>query len=401
MGPDSELHVLCFGGQDWWYHNRAHADIQLMRQFARYGAGAKVLYVNSIVMRKFNLGEGRMFRVRLGRKLRSMARGLAEVEPGLFAYSPVALPVHHLPLADRLNQVGLQLQVQWALRSLGMGRPIVWVLNPAACRTALRLPRAALVYQRTDRYEEYPGIDAERIGRLDRTLRREADLTVFTNRVLHQEEADSCRGALLLDHGVDYERFADASSDPRVPVEMRNLPRPIVGFFGGIDDHTSDVALAAEVARLCPEMTFVFIGTASADVTALTARPNVRLLGQRPYEQIPHYGKCFDAAIMPWRQNRWIEACNPIKLKEYLALGKPVVSTPFGELAAYTDVVTVAEGAGAFAASLRRALAEDSDGRRRMRRERVAATTWNAQARQALEAVRGVAFRTSGSCPNR
>lgn len=100
------------------------------------------------------------------------------------------------------------------------------------------------------------------------------------------------------------------------------MHRPVVGFFGGLDDHTSDIALVTEAARRATDMTFVFVGSVSADVSGLRALPNVQLLGQRPYEQIPHYGKCFDVAIMPWRQNRWIQACNPIKLKEYLAVGE-------------------------------------------------------------------------------
>jgi len=378
------IDVLCFGGEDWWYHNRAHVDMQLMRRFARAG---RVLYVNSIIMRKLNITEGAMFFTRLKRKLKSVCRGLVEAEPNFFVASPLTFPVHHIPGADRLNQRGLEFQIACRKRRVGLRKPIVWVACPAACETAFRLDRRALVYQRTDRYEEYPGVDAASVTEMDRALKRAAELTVFANRALYDEESAQCRRALYLDHGVDYKRFASAESDKRVPPGMDRIKRPIVGFFGGIDDHTSDVALSVRVARLCPDMSFVFVGAASSDLAELKALPNVFYFGKRPYEEIPHFGKCFDVAIMPWRRNRWIEACNPIKLKEYLALGKPIVSTPFRELAFYEGLVYVAEGAEEFAACIRRALREDSDARRAARRRRVENETWEAKAAQALAAV--------------
>ncbi len=376
--------VVCFGGEDWWYHNRAHVDMQLMRRFAVH---ARVLYVNSIVMRKLNLGEGAMFLTRLRRKLRSVTRGIVEAAPGFSVYTPVTLPVHHVPLAAALNQYGLRFQLTWAMRTLGLRRPIVWVACPAACRTALSLPRSALVYQRTDRYEEYPGVDGKTIESMDRTLKRAADLTVFANHAMYEQEGPDCRRAYLLDHGVDYDLFARAHEDPHVPREMRDLARPVVGFFGGIDDHTSDIALAADVAARRPEMTFVFVGSVSADVSALRRLPNVHFVGQRPYDEIPHYGKCFDVAIMPWRRNRWIEHCNPIKLKEYLALGKPVVTTPFRGIEDYEGLVCVTRGAGQFADALERAVAQDNKDRRRARQERVRECTWEAKAHEVMDVL--------------
>ncbi|MCD6405640.1 MAG: glycosyltransferase [Planctomycetes bacterium] len=382
--PGDALDVLCFGGEDWWYHNRGHVDMQLMRHMAARG---RVLYVNSVVMRKFNFGEGAMFLTRLIRKAKSIGRGVVRVDENFFVYSPVTLPVHHVPVARRLNQAGLYLQARFASARAHLARPIVWVACPAACEAALRLPRQALVYQRTDRYEEFPGVDAGRIREMDIVLKREADVTFFVNTALFEEERSQCRFAYLLDHGVDYDHFANADGTLGVPAEMQGLKSPIVGFFGGIDDHTFDVALAAQVAGECPEMTFVFVGSVSADVTALEALSNVRLIGKRPYQEIPHYGRCFDVAIMPWRQNRWIEACNPVKLKEYLALGKPVISTPFRELENYQGLVYVAKGPQEFAAALGRALAEDSAERRRLRRARVREHSWDAKAREAIEAI--------------
>lgn len=255
---------------------------------------------------------------------------------------------------------------------------------PAAWGAALRLRRKAFVCQGTDRYEECPGVDGKTIRTFDRRLKAEADVTFYVSRGLYEQEHSECRNPCLLDHGVDYDVFAGAGNVRWVPHEMRSVRRPILGLFGGIDDHTSDLPLVTEAARQAGDLTFVFVGSASADVSALRALPNVRLLGQRPYEQMPHYGKCFDVAIMPWRQNQWVEACNPVKLKGYLALGKPVVSTPFPGLAQYDGFVYRATDSAGLVAAIRQALAEDNEERRAARRERVKARTWDAKAEEAL-----------------
>jgi glycosyltransferase involved in cell wall biosynthesis len=241
-------------------------------------------------------------------------------------------------------------------------------------------------------------VDCGVIKGFDRRLKAEADVTFYVNRLLFDQERADCRNAYLLDHGVDYDLFASAEENPAVPKEMQALRHPVVGFFGGIDDHTSDVPLVTEAARQAPDLTFVFVGSASAEVSGLRVLPNVQLLGQRSYEQVPHYGKCFDVAIMPWRQNRWIEACNPVKLKEYLALGKPVVSTPFPELAQYDGFIYQATDPTSFVAAIRQALAEDSEERQAARRERVKAHTWDAKAEEALRIVeQAMARKASGA----
>lgn len=376
--------VVCFGGEDWWYHNRAHCDMQLMRQYARF---APVLYVNSVVMRKPNIAEGAMFWRRVRRKLRSIARGLVRAEPNFFVYSPVTAPVHHLPGARSLNQLFLRMQMRLAIRRAGLRKPLVWVNCPAACGAALALKRTALVYQRTDRYEDYPGVDREQIGIYDRTLKQNADLTFYSSESLYEAEKDQCRKAAYVEHGVDNERFASAENDPQTPADLQNIKRPIVGFFGGIDKHTFDVRLMADVIERMPEASFVFVGNASVGCESLSKNANAHLLGKRSYEEIPHYGKCFDVCIMPWNQNDWIKACNPIKLKEYLALGKPVVSTPFPELEHYNGVVRSAKSADEFAAAIRESLAQSDPELPARRRERVREHSWRSKAQQILELI--------------
>ena len=384
------FNVVCFGGEDWWYHNRGHIDMQLMKRFAQLGTA---LYVNSIVMQKPSLnkgtGGGKSFSQKLLRKAKSILKGLKKSDAGFWVYSPFTLPVHHIGWLRKLNEIILQLQLCFVMQKLKIQSPTVWVACPAACDVAIQLKKKKLVYQRTDRYEEYPNVDTKIIRQYDHKLKAAADLTIFVNKALYAEEKDRCRKALYLDHGVDYELFATAEMNKEIPPDMRDVDRPVVGFFGGIDNHTSDIDLMEKVIDLLPEMNFVFIGKPSIDCQNLLSKKNVRLLGQKPYEQIPHYGKCFDVAIMPWRQNRWIEACNPIKLKEYLALGKPIVSTPFNQLQNYKDVVYEAKTSEEFAERIKQALAEDNPQRVTARRKKVQAFTWDHKAVLLLDELLG------------
>lgn len=383
----NDLSFVCFGGQDWWYHNRGHIDFQLMKRFSSKGI---TLYVNSIVMQKANLQEGKKLIKRFVRKTKSIFKGLKWANEDFWIYSPFTLPVHHINWARPLNELLVRLQVLFTSRKIGIHIPIVWVVCPAACDTAIKMRKSALVYQRTDLYEEFPNVDYVTIRDYDRKLKENADLTLFVNRRLYIEESEQCKRALYLDHGVDYDMFA-IEKKTAWPLDVDGIKKPLIGYFGTIDGHTVDIRFLEELVELLPNMSFVFVGDVSSPCSLLKSKKNVWMLGQKPYMQIPDYGSCFDVCIMAWRQTRWIESCNPIKLKEYLALGKPVVSTPFTELENYQDVVYEAATPKEFVECIKRALAEDSPERIVARRKKVQTSTWDSKAELVLQELFGKA----------
>jgi glycosyltransferase involved in cell wall biosynthesis len=340
-------------------------------------------------MQKPRLGRNGKFIKKLLRKTKSIFKGLKKTDAGFWVYSPFSLPVHHIAWLRPLNNIILQIQLRLIIRRLQIHNPVVWVACPTACDIALKLKKHSLVYQRTDLFEAYPNVDADLIKKYDKKLKANANLTIFVNYKLYEQENTQCKNALFLDHGIDYEMFANADKSNIKPIDIRKIKRPIVGYFGGIDDHSSNIPFAQKVAELLPNMSFVFIGKSSSDVTNLQKRNNVWFLGQKPYEQIPHYGKFFDVTIMPWKQNRWVDACNPIKLKEYLALGKPIVSTPFSELQKYPDVVYIAETPNEFAKCIEKALKEDNPQRISERRKKVQPYTWDNKAKLVLQKLLG------------
>jgi hypothetical protein len=148
----------------------------------------------------------------------------------------------------------------------------------------------------------------------------------------------------LVPHGVDYDHFARAAqlTPDQVAPELRNLPRPILGYMGLISDYV-DLELIADAARTRPNYSFVLIGSHSCPLDAVHDIPNVHLLGPRPYEELPRYCAGFDVGLIPFRMNRLTRAVNPIKLRDYLAAGLPVVSSPMPAVLDYCPAVHLAE----------------------------------------------------------
>src|SRR5205807_9747142 len=117
-----------------------------------------------------------------------------------------------------------------------------------------------------------------------------------------------------------------------VPEEIAKLPRPILGYFGLIADDWVDVPLLVHLAKRFPQASLVLIGKTTMDVSALESLPNVHLLGRKPYETLPAYSKGFDVALIPFPVSEVTLNANPLKAREYLAAGLPVVSTPIPEV---------------------------------------------------------------------
>ncbi|MCR9218322.1 MAG: glycosyltransferase, partial [bacterium] len=188
------------------------------------------------------------------------------------------------------------------------------------------------------------------------------------------------------DHGVDFDRFEQAGTSSRDPEDVAPIARPRIGFVGGIDSHTFDPALYVKVARSMPDAQFVLVGGCSL-ADGWCDLPNVHHLGRKPYDQVADYMASFDVLIMPWNQSDWIRACNPVKMKEYLAVGRPVVSTWFPEVERYRDHIAIAIGPDEFVACIRHAI--ESPGDPEPGRKRVESHTWQNKASEVWDRLQG------------
>ncbi|MFC6090940.1 glycosyltransferase, partial [Saccharothrix lopnurensis] len=352
-GQGPEHGWICFSAQDWWYHNRAHSDFQLMRSMAGH---RRVLVVNSIGMRMPTRGNSTHVARRILRKLRSVAKFVRRPMPDFYVMSPLPLPFYGSPFLRRVNAVLVRAQVRLVATALRLHTPVIMVTIPTAWDVVAPMRRHRLVFNRSDRHSDFPEADRASIEVLERQLLTHADHVVYVSHALMAEEAPLTGSrAHFLDHGVDVDHFTARPEHER-PDDIRAVPGPRIGFFGALDDFVVDFDLLERVAAELPDASLVLIGDATHPMERFDKYPNVHWLGFRPYSLIPAYGSAFDVAIMPWQDNSWIRHSNPIKLKEYLALGLPVVSTDFAELAAYTGRVHAATSHTDFVEAIRTAL---------------------------------------------
>lgn len=379
--------IVCFAGCDWWYHNRGLFVPQVMSRLQKY---ARVLFVNSLGMRIPSLTGDRDALQKIARKLKSISRFLKKDKNGMYVFSPISCPFHG-KVGKALNRKLLQFQMTFVMKHLRIQNPIYYIGCPPAWEIIKDWPRKYLIYEKTDLFEEMPGANKSYIASLDQELVARANLVLYANKALWEQDRSRNPNGLLLGHGVDYERFASADSSPHIPEDIASIPKPIVGFFGDLTEDVCDFSLIACVARQLPEVSFVFVGPISSDITMLREFDNIYFLGQKPYEQVPHYGKVFDVAMMPWKQNRWIQFCNPIKTKEYLALGKPIVSIDYPELKPFYEVVYPARSCDEFVLQIRKALLENSPELKKARQQRVQNETWDNKVRQIVDSIeRGI-----------
>ncbi len=380
---------LCFSAQDWWYHNQAHSDFQLMRNVARH---RKVLFVNSIGIRMPKPGRSTQFWRRILRKARSVSKLVRQPVPelpGFYVMTPVVLPFYGRPRLRQLNALLVRWQIRAVCSALRLGVPVVVATIPTAWDVVRPMQRRSLLFNHSDRHSAFLDSDQVTIEALERQLLIHSDHVLYVSHALRDDDRRLTAGrAQFLDHGVDLPHFR-RRPDSELPRDVREVPVPRVGFFGSLDDYLVDFDLLERVAAELLDVSLVLIGDASCSMERFEKYPNVHWLGFRPYQQIPAYGSAFDVALMPWLDNEWIKYCNPIKLKEYLALGLPVVSTAFAEVEHYRDRVRVATDPAEFIQMVQRTLIDGGLLTPDERRASVRSASWEARAQQLMDLAEG------------
>jgi hypothetical protein len=369
--------VFWFGNVDWWYHNRGHSAVRMATRLARR---VPTVWVNSIGMRMPVPGQTAIAWKRYSRKLRSLTKGLKrDEETGLYIYSPLFIP-RYSPRILRLNGRLLAAQIRGLKRYLGIRRPSACVSLPTWISTVERLEWRSLVFERCDDFTTLPESSGSDIAGMERRLLDLSDHAAYVSRDLFDRERGTVADAQFLGHGVDFFRHSEArpidGPRPEAPDVLKNLPRPIVGFYGGMDDYRMDKELMLKVARHINPGTLVLIGPDQMDLSSLKAEPNVLHIGQMLPDQLASHAAHFDVGIIPFLRNEFNRLCNPIKLKEYLTLAFPVVATSLPAYEDYQGLILTAETHDQFLGQLDQALSDHDPERARARRASVSGDDW-------------------------
>ena len=369
--------IICFAGEDWWYHH-PHSKNHILKRYARENT---VLFVNSITMGLPSMANPDFF-LKIRRKLKSYLRWLRKVPEGLWVMSPINLPFYGTSLGRSINRVLLQTQLRLAMLLLRIRNPILWVAIPTAAEMVGRLGEKLLLYQVSDKYDanEDSALSPAVIRTYDLQLKNAAAVVLYSGRKLFEEASEPHR--FFLEQAVDFEHFAQHRTD--VAPDVESIPSPILGYFGSMD-YVMDTELMAEVARLRPDWHWVLLGLKS-NLVRVDA-PNVHFLGSKPYQALPRYITRFNVCVLPWRaENAFTSYGSAIKVREYLATGKPVVMAPLYEYLE-TPGLRFYRGARQFIDQVDAALNEDDPVLGAKRQAIVQQGTWDSRAAELAQLI--------------
>ena len=352
-----------------------------MRRFAR--AGNKVIFVNSISMGLASV-KSKDLVPRISRKLKSYAKLARTTEEGITVVSPAIFPFFGSRVASATNRHLLTSQIATLARRRGLSNPILWIAIPTAVEVVGRLNESLIIYHVSDKYDANTmdhATDPAFIRKLHERAICAADLIFYSSRKLLAEASRGRERSYLLEQAVDFDHWSKiADGDLRVAEEVRKITHPRLGYFGAIEPWLIDQELIKLASRTRPELNWVFIGNKSRGLE-IESLPNVHFLPPVPYQELPNYAAGFDLCVLPWNTDvPFTSYGSAIKVREYLASGKPVVIAPLPEYESMSDVLRIARSRDQFLQLIDDALCEEGSDRARARQDAVRTGTWDARA---------------------
>ncbi len=287
--------------------------------------------------------------------------------------SPPSLPYarRHLPSSvlqvttPLLAKVNAQVKirhVRHAVKALGIQAPILWLYSPYDADLVGKFGEKLACYYNYDEFPDF--VDNRRIKDLlrqfDNRLSSQVDVVFATSRAQWERRKRLNPHTYFVPNGVDFDLFRRAlDSETPVPSDVVGLRTPIIGYAGWLG-YQIDVDLLLRVAETYSSSSLVFVGPDeipdSASLRRLRDTPNVHFLGRKEQPSLPAYLKAFDVALIPYCLRGYTLSAYPLKLHEYLAAGRAVVSTALPELRPYRDVVRIAESHDEFVHQIGEAL---------------------------------------------
>lgn len=323
-------------------------------------------------------------------KLQSCVKGLEKINNNLFIYTPVVLPFPSSFWARKLNVLILRLSLWYFRKKLKMNAFQLWSFIPTMAELSGKMGEQALVYYCVDEWSKFTFMDSSAMRSMEIDLLQKADIVFVTADHLYRDKVQFNKNTYLIEHGVDHDHFSKALSKSfPVPDDIRKIKNPILGFFGLIHEWI-DIDLIERIAHLRPEWSIVMIGKISIDVSRLQECENVHFLGQKPYDCLPSYCQYFDIGLIPFVINELTLNVNPIKLREYLSAGLPVVSTPLPEVEKYSDIVRIAHSPEEMIAEVEYILKNNTKESAQNRSSRMEKETWQAKAEQISSCIEPV-----------
>ena len=321
--------------------------------------------------------------------------GLRKEAENLFVYSPVyPFPLNRVELFNRLNRQLLVGRLKAIQRKLGLERPVLFLNHTFDAHHFFGCFGERLTcYDCTDNYYAYKPIgpeDTDRYWRNERLLASRANLVFVVSEELHRIYSSINPNTYLVPNGADFSGYARAAlQETPISKDMADIKHPVLGFVGELKEKI-DLELIEQIAISRPEWSVALIGPVvplEFDLRRFKDRPNVHYLGKKPVSLLPNYLRAIDVCLLPLRESEYNKSVDPLKLYEYLATGKPVVSTNVAPVRRFEELVYVAKDRTEFVRKVEQALAEDSQELRHSRQRVAQENSWDKRVEQIYQLV--------------
>jgi glycosyltransferase involved in cell wall biosynthesis len=373
--------IICFAN-DW--DGDPLSKKHVMLRLAKHN---RILWVNSIGNRNPTVS-GRDLK-RIIKKLYEFSTGLRRVHENIWVFTPILVPFHNLQIARSFNERFLAASIKFACWRLGFKNPITWTFVPSSADVVGDLGEKLVLYHCVDEYSQFADASREAIEQIETKLLNKSDLVIASAAKLYESKQKINENTHLVLHGVDFEHFAQSCRDTlEVPEDILRLPHPIIGFHGLIANWV-DIDLIEKIATTHPDWSIVLLGKIHSD----GVRPfnkklkNIHYLGRKDYSELPGYCKAFDVAMVPFVVNELTVNANPLKMREYLASGLPVVSTDIPEAHRFGSLVSVGRDHDHFIKQIETILENGTPGPNIIRSLQMRGESWDARVDQMCNLV--------------
>jgi len=322
-------------GEDWQSHpsSTQHLFKQLSKQH-------QVIWINSIGMRKptFRLIDVK----RVFNKLKSLflSKRTGSNAKTTNTSQNINLTSHTLAVLPWHDNVIVRLFNKWIFNRKGFidDEPIVyWLSVPTAISLISPREQDKVIYYCGDDFSALAGVDHKMVAPFESDLIEKADTIYVVSEFLANKMPKS--KVKMLSHGVDLELFTTQTTKA---VELEQICKPIIGFYGSLNAWL-DKALLLKLAKERPEYQLVLIGHLVEDFSDLLKLDNVTHIPAVEHDRLASFSQHWQVSILPFVDNEQIRACDPLKLKEYIATGTPIVTTRFAAVNPYQETILIAD----------------------------------------------------------
>lgn len=311
----------------------------------------------------------------------------------VYALPPVCPFFYKNRAINRWNQKRTAAYVRKRMAEAGFENPVLWCYSPVSADVTERIPHSALVYDCVDRHSAYGGLmNPALVDQMELDLAGKADMVFATAESLAERLRTVNPRAMFLPNGANFELFQQAAEPGEIPEDMKEIQGPVFGFVGALQE-CIEYGYVVSAARARPDWSFVFIGRENpgVDLGELRALPNVHFLGLKPHELLPRYIACFDACLNLFASSALSRDVSPLKFYEYLATGKPIVSTPQpDQVLRFAPLLHIARTADEFESACAAALEDSAPERKTARMEEGRKSSWDARVGEMERILKGM-----------